>query len=304
MGFLEGLYYNTIGVGSLLLLFASLEYISDPDTFHSRMKSYLESITFWGLDKIVSLKMLNDDIADYLIQRLSIAGKHKYLVYDKENDYKETSIHFLFQSSKFSKMSENQDTYDYDDTKYYILEKYLYDKKTICFITPNNNILLSSIEPAYPWIHMDFIVNDTTYDVQDCIKPFLVNGNVLDLEFFNYFTKHILELALNETYQVHILDNECNSHTFTIDEEHCLYIYDKMEFEYMKVNYEKDEVDCVDLEDEDEDVKEDIGEKDENENDDQGENEEPTTMELPTIEQTLKHRLNTMDDATEMEQRD
>lgn len=239
MGFIEGLYYNGITATSLFILFTSLEYISNPDTFRSRMRTYLSDITYWVFDKVISLKMLNDDFVNYVSKRLTTYGKNKYHVYDKTKNFEQVSIDYIFKNDTFKKMDVDDEMYDYDYDKYYIIEKYIYEHKDECFLTPNNTSLLSEIELSNPWIHIDLIIDDVSgiiFDIQDYIKPYLVNGNIFDIDFFDYFTKHSMEISKNtntEYYKVHILDNECNSHTFIIDNEHALYINDEFGFEYI-----------------------------------------------------------------------
>lgn len=189
------LYYNGIGLIISSSLFITLEYISEPDidNLYKRLDSYKDNILFWCLDKVISIKLLKDNLYSKVITPKSF--NERYLSYSKE-------------SYKYVSYNENHLN---DKENYYILERVNCDD-TIFIKTPKNDF--EGVTKNKPYIQLELILGSKTYDINNIMKQFNISGNVFDYDFMMVFINNYLNEDIEdeiENYELKMLDTDFNS---------------------------------------------------------------------------------------------
>ena len=182
------LYYNALGLITSTIIFIGLEYISEPDIekLINTFSGYKDTVIFWTLDKIVSLKMLKDNIYESMIKT---NVNNRYIVYNKENNY---------QYVTYKEGSEKDETL-------YVIEN-IKLKDNILKKTPNNNN--EEIKQSKPYIQIELQIGEQEIDLNSHMKPYLVEGNIINNEFITMLISNHLDIECDLSYyKIKMLDS-------------------------------------------------------------------------------------------------
>ncbi len=175
-------YYNIIGFTLSLSGFYLLEYISHPNDFGTRLTYHKDVLTYWTIDKIVSIKLLYDEC---IVNKIGNIYQRIRTPYEEENSdfiYKKGEEEIVFRRLVI------------DDEYYY---------------SENNN----GMDIVNPFISIELHINNRVHDITKKMKHFCIVGNTFDYNFFiNFLNKfcNVKKNMLISTMNIHIVDTNCD----------------------------------------------------------------------------------------------
>ena len=199
--FYDFFYYNSIGLTLSLCCFYTLEYISHPSNFRERLRYHKDTVIYWSLDKIVSIKMLYDD----------------HVMAPIENMYRKIQT---------PRNREKEDFRYTVDGKEIVFKRFERGEEYYYSLKDKENTVVE------PFMSMELYYRDRVYEIGNQIRHFCVIGNVFDEMFFmklieKYCGEKITSSSpLLNHITVHIVDTNCdvaevsmNKHTIVITKE-------------------------------------------------------------------------------------
>jgi hypothetical protein len=264
MTLVDFIYYNSIGATTLAIGFLTLEYLSDPSNFIPNMRSYSLNALYWGMDKVITLRLLYTTHIKPLVENIGLG---------KEYD----GIEMFNLSDRYARYYGS----DFENNKIYCIrsvEKNGKVYKETMYYDHLNDSIYSTIQESKPYLGIELIYNDTSYDVFDILKPYHICGNIIDKDVIRIIMIHILKLQIvdyeNIRYTLKIFKKD--SSQAQLDET--------KNIEFIEDSYEIYEEDTN--EDTEEDAEEDVNEDDsaddevdEEEHDDEADEEQVTKEE-------------------------
>lgn len=98
-------------------------------------------------------------------------------------------------------------------------EEYINDIKYIKIVDIIHKQIENKIIPfeKKPFMYIQLVFNDTHQNIYDDIKPYFVNGNIINRELVEYIAlhKYNMNLCQNEAYQIHVFTNDATLKIYT-----------------------------------------------------------------------------------------
>ena len=179
--------YNTAGITISGISFIGLEYMSDPSNFKQNMKTHVNNVKYWILDKIVSGYTLYKDVFPKSNKIDDKTSDINTLVYNADgNIIEKTSLEYkwLFERELI-------------DSKEYFVRDYI---NNTCSDIKINDIFMSC----------EIINNSNTINITNEISKFCVSGIQIDKIFLKAFMKKFFNIELDNNFIMNFITNECN----------------------------------------------------------------------------------------------
>lgn len=202
MGLLDFIYYNSLGLSFGLSLFVGLEYISDKNNFSKNIKSYIDSICYWSLDKVVSVKLFYDE---------NFTDKYS----KKNNEEKKVGCTTLvYENSGINKYKLQSETnfsiQQLPQRIFYLIKN---NEKDLYLTGANytNNIQIEDINELYVqqvnFINAELEIKDSIIDITQQLKKYCIQGNIINNDIINVIIVNHLEKEYTNDYTLHIMNN-------------------------------------------------------------------------------------------------
>jgi hypothetical protein len=201
MSVCDFLYYNAIGITTLVAGFVGLEYLSDSENFANNMRHYAKQAMYWSIDKTIVVKMLVDDLVEQYNE-----------VYSSQHN---TNIDHLAYDDEGSLCSPDAATHVFRKTKI---------GEDECFIEYREMDDIN-YRTSSPFIQVELSYNGEDHEIHGKLKHFYVVGHILDKAFFRAYVKQFYGLSIpvsDNDFTLKIVDHECNFKTITSTQKICI----------------------------------------------------------------------------------
>ena len=219
--FYELLFYiplvNIINLGIFMLL----EYISDQKMFVDNMKNYFVRTTLWSIEKYNDCKDLFMTHVYPHIRPYFEKEQERFVYFDKEelSPIYSNNIpkHVRDNLSSYTIFNAICDADERNETVKYVFKE-VSDEDTIDGLENGSLVFTPHLET--PLIQFELHNDGSVYDIGNTIKPYLMEGNRLSREFFEYIVLryHNADIRHKE-YTIKLMDSNVNTNEYSHTDE-------------------------------------------------------------------------------------